>query len=184
MLKQKERGCKMNIPPITYYAVFELNTPKGNKTPKYTIVSSSGYYPPMHKLKGRDGQISMYLMEKLKEGLSVPAMRLQAKGGLNFTGLKDYFEDGKISGYAYGNPYERETFGKEEKANPFFKHKDDCFLFQMHDATDSEGKQIVKSFELIVLSGRKSFGAAFCKALQQGCFDEALRGVREQMHVY
>lgn len=32
-------------------------------------------------------------------------MRLQAKNSLNFTGLKDYFVDGKLSGFAYGYPW-------------------------------------------------------------------------------
>ena len=49
------------------------------------------------------------LMEKLKDGANVPAMRLQAKDSLNFTGLKDYFIDGKLSGFAYGYPLADET---------------------------------------------------------------------------
>ena len=78
----------MITPNIRYYAKFELSK-ESKKTPKYTITKQAGYYEPMESLKGRDGQISMYLMEKLKDGEQVPAMRLQAKSSLNFTGLKD-----------------------------------------------------------------------------------------------
>ena len=45
----------MNIPLISYYALFAETTAAGRKTPKYTIVKSAGYYPPMAKLTGRDG---------------------------------------------------------------------------------------------------------------------------------
>lgn len=80
---------------IRYYCRM-ANTTKG-KTPRYTIVQEAGYFEPMQYLKGRDGRISMYLVEKLREGDRVPAMRLQAKGSLNFTGLKEYFINGKLS---------------------------------------------------------------------------------------
>ena len=54
----------MNTPNIRYYAKIVNTTKKGKKTPKFTITAQAGYYPPMEQLKGRDGLISMYLMEK------------------------------------------------------------------------------------------------------------------------
>ena len=68
---------------IKFYAQMVYSTKKGAKTPKYTITSQAGYYPPMEDLKGRDGLISMFLMEKLKEKEEAPSMRLQAKDSLN-----------------------------------------------------------------------------------------------------
>ncbi|WP_249118631.1 hypothetical protein [Prevotella jejuni] len=82
----------MNTPNIRYYAKMVNTTPKGKKTPKYTITAQAGYYPPMELLRGRDGLVSMNLMEKLKEGSNIPSMRLQAKNSLNFTGLKEFLK--------------------------------------------------------------------------------------------
>ena len=86
----------MITPNIRYYAKMEYDT-SSQKTPKYVIKAEAGFYEPMEHIKGRNGFVSMYLMEKLKDGANVPSMRLQAKDSLNFTGLKDYFVDGKLS---------------------------------------------------------------------------------------
>ena len=61
-------------------------TQKGKKTPRYTIVARAGYFPALESLTGRDGQISMNLMEKLKEGAKVLASaycQQLAMGGFN-----------------------------------------------------------------------------------------------------
>lgn len=170
----------MNTPNIRYYARMVNTTQNGKKTPKFTISEQAGYYPPMEQLKGRDGQISMNLMEKLKEGENVPSMRLQAKSSLNFTGLKEYFVDGKLSGYAYGYPLDKPTYSKDEKENPFFEYKEDGFLFLI-EQDESDTKNIVPtSIELIVLEGAKVLISAYCKQLLMGGFDEALQALRKQ----
>ena len=79
----------MNTPRIKYYARLDYNRQSG-ETPKYTITEEAGFMPEMEQLKGRDGKVSMYFMRKNKDDKgSTPPMRLQAKGNLNFTGLKD-----------------------------------------------------------------------------------------------
>ena len=170
----------MNTPNIRYYARMVNTTQNGKKTPKFTISEQEGYYPPMEQLKGRDGQISMNLMEKLKEGENVPSMRLQAKSSLNFTGLKEYFVDGKLSGYAYGYPLDKPTYSKDERTNPFFEYKEDGFLFLI-EQDESDTKNIVPtSIELVVLEGAKVLISAYCKQLLMGGFDEALQALRKQ----
>ena len=168
----------MNTPNVRYYAKMVNTTQKGKKTPKYTITAQAGYDPPMELLRGRDGQISMNLMEKLKEGDNVPSMRLQSKNSLNFTGLKDYFADGKLTGYAYGYPLSTATYGKNEKPNPFYEYSKDGFLFKVcqNDPNSVKPTQI----ELIVLDNAKPLIASYCKMLQQGGFDEALQLMRKQ----
>lgn len=170
----------MNTPDIRYYAKMVNTTQKGKKTPKYTITAQAGYYPPMEQLRGRDGQISMNLMEKLKEGDNVPSMRLQAKNSLNFTGLKDYFIDGKLSGFAYGYPLDKPTYSKDEKPNPFFEYKQDGFLFLIEQNEKDPTNLIPTSIELVVLEGAKVLVSAYCKMLVMGGFDEALEALREQ----
>ena len=170
----------MNTPYVRYYAKMVNTTQKGKKTPKYTITAQAGYYPPMEQLRGRDGQISMNLTEKLKEGDNVPSMRLQAKNSLNFTGLKDYFQDGKLSGFAYGYPLNKQTYSKDEKPNPFFEYKQDGFLFLLEQDEKDPTNLTPTSIELVVLEGAKVLISAYCKQLVMGGFDEALQALREQ----
>lgn len=170
----------MSTPNIRYYAMMVNTTQKGKKTPKYTITAQAGYYPPMEEIKGRDGLVSMNLMEKLKEGDNVPSMRLQAKNSLNFTGLKEYFIDGKLSGFAYGYPLEKETYSKDNKRNPFFEYRADGFLFIVHQDEKAPDNQVPTAIELIVLEGAKVLISAYCKQLVMGGFDEALAALREQ----
>ena len=117
-------------------------------------------------------------MEKLKEGDKAPAMRLQAKGSINFTGLKDYFIDGKLSGFAYGYPYGEKLFSKDNKPNPFYNYKEDGYLFIASNVLQEQG--IPTSIELIVLEGAKILASTYCKQLLMGGFDEELSTLREQ----
>ena len=168
----------MNTPNVRYYARLVNTTEKGKKTPKFTVMQSAGYYPPMELLRGNSGKISMNLMEKLKEGENVPSMRLQAKNSLNFTGLKDYFIDGKLSGYAYGYPYDRETYSSKNRQNPFYEYKGDGFLFLIKQ--NKGGDPMPTEIEMIVLEGAKVLISAYCKQLVMGGFDEALQALRMQ----
>lgn len=174
----------MNYPNIRFYALFVETTGKGKKTPKYAISEAAGYYPPMDKLKGKDGKVSMYYKDSndrcnnVKEGINIPAKYLQAKDSLNFTGLKDLFTaDGKLSGFAYGNPLAKATYTKDDKPNPFFAYKNDGFIFKIKAKADAIG---VETFELLVLENAKPLIAAYCKMLQQGGFDDDLQLLREQ----
>ena len=170
----------MNTPNIRYYARLVNVTPKGKKTPKYTIVAQAGYYPPMEQLRGRDGLVSMNLMEKLKEGSNIPSMRLQAKNSLNFTGLKEYFEDGKLSGYAYGYPLDKPTYSKGNKPNPFYEYKEDGYLFIFYQDEKAPTNLIPTRIDMVVLEGAKILVSAYCKQMRMGGFDEALAALRGQ----
>ncbi|MGL5979417.1 MAG: hypothetical protein ACRCZY_00780 [Phocaeicola sp.] len=132
----------------------------------------------MDSLKNPKGQITMYLMEKRKEGLQVPPMSLQARNSLNFTGLKEYFAtDGKLSGFAYGYPNRAETYNTKKLENPFYKNRDDGFLFLIHQ---DPSKVTPSSIEFFVLSDARVLISSYCKQLQMGGFDEALKTLREQ----
>lgn len=110
----------MITPNIRLYAKLErvVNANSETTSPRYDITALSGYYEPMEQIKNHKGQIAMYLMRKLKDREDIPAMRLQARNSLNFTGLKDYFINGKVSGYAYGYPMPDKTYSKKEHINP------------------------------------------------------------------
>ncbi len=172
----------MSAPNILYYARMEYDQ-TSKKTPKYVVTAQAGYYP-MEALRGRDGRISMYLLEKLKEGEHVPDMRLQAKDSLNFTGLKTRFTpEGKMSNFAYGEPLQTKTYSSKGKLNPFYECRGDGFLFIVHydtPITRTDGSKIPNCIELLVLEGARVTIAGYCKQLEMGGFDEALKDLREQ----
>lgn len=156
---------------ISFYGEF-VNVTVG-KTTKFQCVKSAGYYPPMDELRGRDGRISLYFVEAL-QGVENPAYRLQAKNSLNFTGLKEYFVGGQVSGYAYGYPLTAETYGKNKRKNPFFLNRRDGFLFRFFFREDGE----IERFYMIVLDGAKSIIASYMKMLADGGFDEELADLK------
>lgn len=176
----------MITPDILYYAVMRYNT-NSKATPKYTITEEWGYYPPMESLRGRDGMVSMYLMESKGHGSNkdnAPAMKLQAKNSLNFTGIKEYFDEaGKLSGYAYGYPSKEATYGKDKRVNPFFEYKDNGYLFIIHqdENAPTAAEQIRPSYiELLVLDGAATMIASYRKQAIMGGFNDVLRYLREQ----
>ena len=173
----------MITPNIRLYAKMErvINPNRETTSPRYDITALSGYYEPMEQIKNPKGQIAMYLMSKLKGGEQVPAIRLQAKNSLNFTGLKDYFIDGKVSGYAYGYPMADKIYSKKEHINPFYEYRNDGFLFIVHCDEHTTGKAITPTaIELIVLEDAKVLISSYCKQLVMGGFNEALKLLREQ----
>ena len=168
-------------PTIKFYGRLDFN-PKSGKSPKYTITRSWGDYAPMDKLKGRDSMVSMYLLPKRETQLSdCPQMHLQAKASLNLTGLKDYFINGKLSGFAFGFPPSTPTYSSKNKPNPFYPNKDDGFLFIVHqdkEAPTPAEQQRPDYIEFLVLDGCKLLIGSYCKQLSAGGFDEILNVLR------
>lgn len=166
------------IPNIRFYARMLNTTQKA--TPKFTIVGAAGFYPPIELLRGRDTKVSMNLMEKLKEGENVPSMRLQAKGSLNFTGLKEWFVNGRLSGFAYGYPSNKPTYSKDNKPNPFYDYRNDGYLFVVHQDQSNPKNLVPTEIELIVLEDARVLISSYCKQLVIGGFNEALENLRKQ----
>lgn len=167
---------------LIYYARMEYNR-TSKRTPKYVIVAEAGVYPPMEQLRGGDGRISMFLMKRQIAGGNVPPMWLQAKDSLNFTGLKGYFERGRLSGFAYGYPNTAKTYGKDKKPNPFAGNKADAFLFVIHkdgQAVTEAGQVCPGCMELIVIKDGQRSVYAHAGRLKSGDYDEALATLREQ----
>lgn len=177
-------GAGWHTPDVLYYARMDNCTPKGNKTLKYKITAQAGFYPPMQELVGKDGCISFYLKEKLRQGANIPSMFLQAKNSLNFTGLKEFFKNDKLSGYAYGYPSDQKTYGKDAKQNPFYERRTDGYLFLVHQNENDPHDQTPTYIELIVLKNARLLVSAYCKQLVMGGFEEALKMLREQATEY
>ena len=175
----------MITPNIRYYAALEY-CKDSKETPKYVIKAQAGDYPPMEELKSRDRRVYMYLMEKIRNGAHIPSIRLQVtKNGLNFTGMKEYFIDGKISGFAYGYPDKSDTYKNhgKEKPNPFYDYKNDGFLFIVHQdkTATTEAERLRPSYiELIVLAHGGENLRIWCKQLLMGGFNKIIAKLREQ----
>lgn len=169
----------MKTPNIRYYARLML-LESGNKTPKYRIVVEAGYYQPMEHLKNKKGFIEMYLMPQIRNNLNAPAMRLQAKASLNFTGLYDYFNEGKLTGYAYGYPLNSKRYGgKNAKLNPFYDYQNDCFLFIV-DQSKNMINGCPHEIELLVIENGKPLATGYVKMLAMGGFDDDMKLIRQQ----
>lgn len=168
-------------PTIVFYGRLDFN-PKSGKSPKYVLTSMWGDYAPIDKLKGRDNMVSMYLLPKREtQSSDCPQMHLQAKASLNLTGLKDYFIDGKLSGYAFGFPPNTPTYSAKAKPNPFYPNKDDGFLFLVHqdkEAPTPAEQQRPDYIEMLVLQGAKILIGSYCKQLVAGGFDDILKVLR------
>lgn len=169
-------------PTIVFYGRLDFDS-KSGKSPKYVLTSVWGNYLPMEALRGRNGMVSMYLLPK-REGQSsnCPQMHLQAKGSLNLSGLKDYFINGKLSGFAFGFPPSTPTYSSKAKPNPFFpSYTEDGFLFVVHqdkEAPTSAEQQRPDYIELLVLDGCKVLVGSYCQQLMLGGFDEILKALR------
>lgn len=180
----------MLTPNIRYYA--RLHDTTGDlATLRYSVRYEAGHYPPMEKMVGRDGLVSFNLIASYLDGRDGdskhPCMRLQGKGSINFTGLYDYFIDGKLSGVAYGTPLDRPTYSKEKKPNPFYTYRKDGFLFRLHfpdkalqcDPLTADPKDIRPEYiEMLVLEGATNFVGNYCQQLKRGGFDEEIASLR------
>lgn len=176
----------MITPIIPYYSCLEDCT-GDRKTPKYRESNSAMYYPPMEQIRGKDGFVSMFLKPNISKKPDAPEMCLQAKDSLNFTGLYNYFVDGRLSGYAYGAPLPTRTYSKDNKTNPFYDFRFDGYLFLMH--YDDKSLLRPTTIELIVLAGDESdclhsLLPSYCKMLQMGGFNDELAALRKQAGVY
>lgn len=175
----------MKRPEILYYAKMANTTKQECKTPKFTVIQEKGFYPPMDELRskakdGGKGEIVMYLKESTSKETNAPSYNLQAKNSLNFTGLKDYFVNDKISGFAYGYPLSSTTYGvKKPRPNPFKDNTKDGFLFIITPKASSPEPEFI---EVIVLENARPLIKAYCKELMIGGWNDELSTLRDQQN--
>lgn len=176
-----------NQPSIRFHATLELVTPIETKYPKYRLAYWGGDRDYMkmlsENLTGRrdkgTGVANIHIVLKPNQTTktSAPEMNLQVKGGQNLTGLKQWFQDGRLSGYAYGEPSDEKTFGnKKVKDNCFYPYKTDGFLFRCTPSSDPTNV-IPTQIEWIVLKGGegvKIHAVQYLTLLRNGSLDNAL----------
>lgn len=164
-----------------------METPIVTKYPKYRLAYWGGDKNYMRMLSenltGRRDKatgvanIHIVLKPNQTSKSSAPEMNLQVKAGQNLTGLKQWFQDGRLSGYAYGEPSDEKTFGnKIVKANCFYQYRTDGFLFRCTPSSDPSNV-IPTQIEWIVLKGGdgvKIYAVQYLTLLRNGSLDKAL----------
>lgn len=166
-------------PTILCYAKLERIKNLDGKTARYDCTAFAGFYQPFKELENNKGELFFYLLRNRKDTSSTPELYLQGKGSINLTGLYHYWEDGKMSGFCSGYPSTKEWLAsKKPIKNPFYEnHKNDCFLFIIHQNGNTPTPT---NIEVIVLKDAKVLSDAYRKQLKLGGFDEELRQLREQ----
>jgi hypothetical protein len=150
----------------------------GKKTPKYGLCGWSGDRAEMQfwhdNFTGRDG-ICGYLKNNISSKSNAPEMNFELKNGFNLTGLKQWWTEGRVSGFAYGEPDTRKDVGnKHTRANPFYPSRtDDCFLFRSNPSKSDASNTLPDELEIIVLKGRGASkqGRMYLSILRNGGFE-------------
>ena len=166
---------------VKFYSKFFLDKAAKCASHKYYMGEAAGYAPEFDAFKGRNGKFNLYLKPK-REGQSIdaPSMYFQiVKTNMNFTGLKEYFADGKPTGYAFGEPFPKETY--KGKPNPLYDVRNDGYLFKLAFDERVDNEAIYpSSFELIVVDGGRVLISSYAKMLHLGLLDEELERMRKQ----
>ena len=169
---------------VKFYSKFFLDKAAKCASHKYYMGEAAGYAPEFDAFKGRNGKFNLYLQQK-REGQpsDAPSMYLQiVKTNMNFTGLKEYFSDGKPTGYAFGEPFPSETY--RGKPNPLYEVRNDGYLFKfVFEKVDGEAI-MPAAFELIVVDGGRVLISSYAKMLHLGLLDEELARMRKQATPY
>lgn len=168
----------MNMPTIRARIGFERVVYKGQR-PKYRIskyAGSSEYLGILKSyLRGRDGNLNFYLRAINEPKPDEPEIKLEVvRNSMNFTGIYQYFTEGKPSGYGCGCPFPKEEY--DGKPNPFYQYRTDGFLFRFDADMNDPTNLWPTSFELIVLTGAdvNQLKTLYLSAFRIGGFAEAL----------
>lgn len=169
-----------NLPTIGLRLILKRIV-NGKKTPKYGVWKWGGNRTDMQlwhdNFTGRNG-ICGYLKNHISKKSNAPEMNFELKYGFNLTGLKQWFEDGVVTGTAYGEPDVRPHFGnKPQRVNPFYPtHIEDCFLFRSAPDKSDPNNTLPDELEIIVLKGKGACkqGRKYLSMLRYGGFDSIL----------
>lgn len=169
-----------NLPTIGLRLILKRIV-NGKKTPKYGVWKWGGNRAEMQlwhdNFTGRNG-ICGYLKNHISKKSNAPEMNFELKYGFNLTGLKMWFEDGVVTGTAYGEPDTRPHFGnKPQRVNPFYPtHIEDCFLFRSTPDKSDPSNTIPDELEIVVLKGKGACkqGRKYLSMLRYGGFDNTL----------
>lgn len=173
-------NTSVNLPNIRFRGILKIFTPeKPIKTTQFELVMWGGskeYAQMLHDFYTRKNGLTFYYKPTISKKVNAPEMVLECKGSQNLSGLHQWFEYGRLSGYAYGFPENKEFVGgKTTKRNGFFPYREDAFLFRCTPSLDPNDT-IPTEIEWIVLEGKGAYkqARAYRTMLIQGGFDSLL----------
>ena len=170
----------MAVLSIKLYLCIARVEDRSKKTPKYTEIGRFGDYPPFEDLRGRDGKVSMYLKEHYSKSGNAPALNLQAKNSLNFTGVQ--WHCGVVGGrYAYGEPNRNPYYSKERRPNPFADYWDDGYLMQF---TYRDGDPLPRYIEIMVIDRARELVKGLCNRMAAGWYVRTFAALRERAALF
>jgi len=153
------------------------NIKVGARVPRYDVTKAAGYFPQLKELKNDKEQVYFYLTATRDTGNQSHAERnLQGKNSLNFSSIfiVETSTEGVI--YGFGNPNRKETYGKKNLPNPFYKNRNDGYLFIIQPGW--------YTIEILVIPDGLYTIEGNAKALIDGQYDEALETMRATAKTY
>lgn len=173
-----------NIPTIVFRGKLE-HVAKLKSADKYQLTMWGGskeFMTQLHvngkarkdKVTGKQPIVISFKPNYQSKEETRPEMNLELKG-LNISGVKNWLECGRLTGFGYGEPSPNKTYGGG-KSNYLYEYRDcaELFLFSVNetDPTDTTPTAI----EWIVVGGKgaRSQARNYLTMLRQGGFREAL----------
>lgn len=180
-----------NQPPIRFRALLELVEVQKGGGVKYRLTHWGGskeYMTILHnnsrgrkdKETGRK-EIHVILKKNYQGDDPSTELNLELKNGLNLSGVKNWLEYGKLSGFAYGEPFPKKTFKRKNKVfqNYLFPFMEDGFIFISTPNPKDHKDHIPIRVEWIVLQGKGMRGlvSGYIPTFKNGGFNDALEAM-------
>lgn len=187
----------INQPPIRFRALLELDevTPSGVIKFRLTHWGGSKEFMTLLHNNGRGnrdkktGRKEIHIKLKKNYQGSDPSTELnfELKNGLNLTGVKNWLEYGKLSGFAYGEPFPKATFKRSGNVlkNYLYQYREDGYIFISTPNPNDPKDHIPIRVEWIVLQGKGMRGlvSTYIPEFREGGFREALEAMPLKKYV-
>lgn len=163
----------------------EVKAKNGIKTgalvPRFDLTKMAGSLPGLEALANKRLQIVMYLQRAMgiinaSDGRRADCF-LMAKNSLNFSSL--YLLNRTTEGapfVGFGNPLPGQTYGKDNRPNPFYQSRNDGYIF----IVSPDWKKI----EVLVIPDGKFTIIGEAGMVQRGEWDDAIHSIREHAHTF
>lgn len=153
----------------------------GTRVPRFDLTKMAGILPGLEALTSRKGRLAMYLQRAMglinaSDGRRADCF-LMAKNSLNFSSL--YLLNRTTDGapfVGFGNPLPGQTYGKDNRPNPFYQSRNDGYIFIV--SPDWQKIEV-----LVVPSGKYTI-VGEASMVQKGLLDEAIQSIRQHASTF
>ena len=148
----------------------------GGAVPRFDLTKMAGSLPGLDALTNRKGMVVMYLQRAMgiinaSDGRRADCF-LMAKNSLNFSSLYLLNRSNERAHFVgFGNPMSAETYGKDNKPNPFYQSRNDGYIFIISPDW--------KKIEVFVVPNGKFVILGEASMVQKNMLDEAIQSIRQ-----